>query len=112
MCESWISLVSNIFTPVLDCLSINHKLYSFYKITSWQDKEHSLSEKNEWNKVIFTKQKAFWLLVILLCIIKNVLWIMYDWIYFRVTGKTVVYILSGLSPITVKKKIQVKNGIM
>ena len=37
---------------------------------------------------------------------------MYDWIYFRVTGKTVVYILSGLSPITVKKKIQVKNGIM
>ena len=26
MCESWISVVSNIFTPVLDCLLINHKL--------------------------------------------------------------------------------------
>ena len=26
MLESWISVVSNIFTPVLDCLLINHKL--------------------------------------------------------------------------------------
>ena len=26
MCESWISVVNNIFTPVLDCLLINHKL--------------------------------------------------------------------------------------
>ena len=43
-------------------------------------------KKNEWNAVIFTKQKGFCLLVILLCNIKIVLWIMYDWIYFRVTG--------------------------
>ena len=57
MCESWISLVSNIFTSVLDCLSINHKLYLFYKITSWQDKEHSLSEKNEWNKSFSQNKK-------------------------------------------------------
>ena len=30
-------------------------------------------KKNEWNTVVFTKQKAFGLLVILLCNIKNVL---------------------------------------
>ena len=34
---------------------------------------------------------------------------MYDWIYFRVTGKTVVGILSWISSKTVKK-IQEKNS--
>ena len=64
MCESWISVVSNIFTPVLDCLLINHKLkvILLHFIKSFMTgitKTFTVKKKSYWNTIVFYETRSF-----------------------------------------------------
>ena len=86
MCESWISVVSNIFTPVLDCLLINHKLsvilLHFIKSFMTGIKNIHCQKKKilEYNCFYETRSFMPFCYIILLHVVnmKHALWIMYD----------------------------------